>query len=240
MITLGVIGVVAALTIPNAFSEYKKHVTVNKLRHTLALLKTAEGMAVQEYGDIRNWDFINLDYSSSHTINASVVNKYYFPYLKTQKCNYSAHVTSSKGVVFIDVRDDNYVCLPDGVVLYGNTLGVGYLGTILYADLNGMRGPNVVGKDIFTFLINRPIYKSDDYNTSSYRVVKCPVGISTCFAGPYQGAAGYYWEGDEATLIKYCSDGSGNVSTQQNEGNSCSHMIELAGWKIPKNYPINF
>lgn len=242
LITLGIIGVVAAMTLSNLIYEYKKEVTANKLRHVYSLLKNAESMAVKDYGDMSGWDFIDLSFNQHPSLNTSVITKYYFPYLKTHKCKYNASIKSSTGVQFAYVSTTggmNYVCLPDGVMLYGNTLGSGYYGTIVFADLNGEKGPNVVGRDVFTFLINRPVYKSDDYNTSSYRVIpKCPVGISTCFAGPYHGAGGFYWEGDEETLIKYCVSGTGDSYTMNSGGNSCAYMIEQAGWKVPKNYPL--
>ena len=243
LITLGIIGVVVSMTLSVLISEYKKEVTVNKLRHVYSLLKNAESMAVKDYGDMSGWDFIAQSPSGQHpSLNTSVITKYYFPYLKTHKCKYTASIKSSTGVQFAYVSTTggmNYVCLPDGTMLYGNTLSNGYKGTIVFADLNGEKGPNVVGRDVFTFLINRPVYKSDDYNTSSYRVIpKCPVGISTCFAGPYHGAEGYYWEGDEETLIQYCISGTDSGYTISEQGNSCAYMVEQAGWKVPKNYPL--
>lgn len=229
---MGIIGVVVSMTLSVLISEYKKEVTVNKLRHVYSLLKNAESMAVKDYGDMSGWDFIGS--------GVQVAPKYYFPYLKTNKCKYKKDIQTSTGISFrLAYTDQNNVCLPDGVVVISNTLGDGYYGSIVFADLNGEKGPNVVGRDVFTFLINRPVYKSDDYNTSSYRVVpKCPVGISTCFAGPYHGSGGFYWEGDEETLIKYCIDGTGDIYTIATGGNSCAYMIEQAGWKVPKNYPL--
>ena len=243
LITLGIIGIVACMTLPVLVSKYREHVTVNRLRQVYSLLKQAESMAVNEYGDINTWDFIDLKTMAGiyPGLNTLVFDKYYKPYLKTAKCNYSATIKAANGTSFIGIANDyKYVCLPNGTVIYGNTLaGSGYTGTIVYVDLNGKKGPNVVGRDVFTFLINRPVYKSSDYNTDSYRVVpKCPVGISTCFAGPYQGASGYYWKGDEETLIKYCLGGSDSFYTLAGGGNSCAYMIEQAGWKVPKNYPI--
>ena len=243
LITLGIIGIVACMTLPVLVSKYREHVTVNRLRQVYSLLKQAESMAVNEYGDINTWDFIDLKTMAGiyPGLNTLVFDKYYKPYLKTAKCNYRATIKAANGTPFITIENDyKYVCLPNGTVIYGNTLaGSGYTGTIVYVDLNGKKGPNVVGRDVFTFLINRPVYKSSDYNTDSYRVVpKCPVGISTCFAGPYQGASGYYWKGDEETLIKYCLGGSDSFYTLANGGNSCAYMIEQAGWKVPKNYPI--
>ena len=243
LITLGIIGIVACMTLPVLVSKYREHVTVNRLRQVYSLLKQAESMAVNEYGDINTWDFIDLKTMAGiyPGLNTLVFDKYYKPYLKTAKCNYRATIKAANGTPFITIENYyKYVCLPNGTVIYGNTLaGSGYTGTIVYVDLNGKKSPNVVGRDIFTFLINRPVYKSSDYNTDSYRVVpKCPVGISTCFAGPYQGASGYYWKGDEETLIKYCLGGSDSFYTLAGGGNSCAYMIEQAGWKVPKNYPI--
>ena len=243
LITLGIIGVVVALTLPSFISKYKGYVTANKLRQVYSLLKQAESMAVNEYGDMKDWDFIDTKTMAGiyPGLNTLVFDKYYKPYLKTTKCNYNAQIKAANGTRFITIEKwYNYVCLPDGVVIYGNTLGgTGYLGSSVYVDLNGKKTPNVVGQDIFTFLINRPVYKSDDYNTSTYRVAsKCPVGLSTCFAGDYHGGSGYYWDGDEKTLVKYCLGGSTDFYTLASGGNSCAYMIEQAGWKIPKNYPI--
>ena len=233
LITLGIIGVVAALTLPSVISKYNGYVTANKLRQVYSVLKQAESMAVNEYGDINTWDLL-------YTYN--IASKYYYPYLKTNHCHYRATIKSSKGVMYRNITNDKeYVCIQDGVVIFSTTNPNGYLGTMVYVDLNGMKGPNVIGRDVFTFLINRPVFKSNDYNTSSYRVVpKCPVGISTCFAGPYHVEKGNFWEGDTETLIKYCAEGSGSIYTNQQEGTSCAYMIEQAGWKIPKNYPIKF
>lgn len=197
-------------------------------------------MAVKEYGDINTWDFIATSSTQQHpSLNTSVADKYYFPYLKTGKCKYSADITSQAGIGYININNNKYICLPDGVVLYGNTLPNGYFGSRMYVDLNGKKGPNIMGNDIFMFTINRPVYKSDDYNTSSYRVLsKCPVGISTCFGGTAHGEGGYYWEGDEETMLKLCTGELGDGYTIASMGNSCAFMIEQAGWKFPKNYPV--
>ncbi|MBP3491449.1 type II secretion system protein, partial [bacterium] len=48
LITLGIIGIVAALTIPQLVSNYKKHVTVNKLKYVYSLLKNAEQTAIKQ------------------------------------------------------------------------------------------------------------------------------------------------------------------------------------------------
>ena len=100
-------------------------------------------MAVNEYGDINTWDFIDLKTMAGiyPGLNTLVFDKYYKPYLKTAKCNYSATIKAANGTSFIGIANDyKYVCLPNGTVIYGNTLaGSGYTGTIVYVDLNGKK-----------------------------------------------------------------------------------------------------
>lgn len=77
MITLGIIGVVVSMTLSVLISEYKKEVTVNKLRHVYSLLKNAESMAVKDYGDMSGGDFIAQSPSGQHpSLNTSVITKY--------------------------------------------------------------------------------------------------------------------------------------------------------------------
>ena len=45
LITLGIIGVVAALTIPNIIKNYQKHKTINRLKTTYSTLNNALEMA---------------------------------------------------------------------------------------------------------------------------------------------------------------------------------------------------
>lgn len=82
LITLGIIGVVVAMTLSVLISEYKKQVTVNKLRHVYSLLKNAESMAVKDYGDISGWDFIDLSFNSAPFIKYICYYKILFPLFK--------------------------------------------------------------------------------------------------------------------------------------------------------------
>lgn len=51
LITLGIIGVVAALTIPNLLAHYQKQQTVIKLKKIYSNLQQSIRMATEEYGD---------------------------------------------------------------------------------------------------------------------------------------------------------------------------------------------
>ena len=87
LITLGIIGVVASLTLPSVVTNYQKKRTVNKLKSTYSILCNAIQMAKVDYGDdINQWelpDGIDEKVSSDY-----FAEKYLIPYLKIAKdCN---------------------------------------------------------------------------------------------------------------------------------------------------------
>jgi prepilin-type N-terminal cleavage/methylation domain-containing protein len=55
LITLGIIGVVAALTMPALISNHRKNVTLTKLKKVYSVMNQAYGLAVVENGDFENW-----------------------------------------------------------------------------------------------------------------------------------------------------------------------------------------
>lgn len=77
LITLGIIGVVSAITIPALINEHKKIVTVNKLKKNYVLFAQVFQMAERENGFAENWD-----YSLSHTEFAE---KYFYLIFQMQK-----------------------------------------------------------------------------------------------------------------------------------------------------------
>lgn len=56
LITLGIIGVVAAMTLPPLLSKYRSTVTVNELKKTYSELQQAIKMSEVYNGDFRYWD----------------------------------------------------------------------------------------------------------------------------------------------------------------------------------------
>ena len=56
LITLGIIGVVAALTIPTLISNHRANVTMQKLKKFYSSMSQAQLMAINDYGEVQNWD----------------------------------------------------------------------------------------------------------------------------------------------------------------------------------------
>ena len=55
LITLGVIGIVAAMTIPNLVKKWEERAIIGKYKKMYSTLANAYNMAIVEYGDPANW-----------------------------------------------------------------------------------------------------------------------------------------------------------------------------------------
>lgn len=81
LITLGIIGIVAALTIPTLVQSYKKSVMETRIAHFSSLWQQAYKMAEAENGPSTNWDAIKTGDDPQAMLEA--YNKYFSKYIKT-------------------------------------------------------------------------------------------------------------------------------------------------------------
>ncbi|MDE6138631.1 MAG: type II secretion system GspH family protein [Candidatus Gastranaerophilales bacterium] len=156
LITLGIIGVVAAMTIPNLLQNNFEKRAINQLRETQSIISQAVRMSEEEYGDVEGWG-LKQDNDSAIKIANNLK-----PFLKIAsdcglidrdtKCigkNYQYLNTNST----VDYRNESYkykMSLLNGsslmVQAIGNTGGLQF-----NVDINGTSKPNVMGKDLFLF-----------------------------------------------------------------------------------------
>ena len=81
LITLGVIGVVAAITMPTVIQKYKEARTVSRLKQTYSILSQAFSRAVDDYGTPDNWNLVGYNTTEgSENLLAKLT-----PYMKTTK-----------------------------------------------------------------------------------------------------------------------------------------------------------
>lgn len=126
LITLGIIGVVAALTLPNLIASYKKQEAGARLKKFNSIMAQALILSVNDNGDVNEWDM-----SLSPEIFAQ---KYFGPYLKTL----SIEKNGSKAIIYF----------PDGT-----TVSMGKARCMdCHFDINGNKRPNEIGRDQFIFL----------------------------------------------------------------------------------------
>lgn len=76
LITLGIIGVVAALTIPTLIQNYKKREVETSLEKIYSTVNQAIKKAELDYGDYQTWEFGSVD---------STIERYFIPYLNVIK-----------------------------------------------------------------------------------------------------------------------------------------------------------
>ena len=89
LITLGIIGIVAAMTLPVAIRHYNKRVTEVRLEHFYSLMNQAITAAEVKYGDKAYWPEMKLE-SATYEDNLEWVDTYITPFikvLKKEKCS---------------------------------------------------------------------------------------------------------------------------------------------------------
>lgn len=169
LITLGIIGVVAALTLPSVITNYQKKQTVVQLKKTYTELAQAIDYSKNEYGEIENWDFslLGMDFFNKYLcsfikISSSTVGNNNIKYYET-----SGNVANSSMLSLF--YDANVVTLNSGAQLFlSNRLIVPQQRRGFWVDINGFKKPNKFGRDLFYFVITEkgvlPLYW-DDYAT---------------------------------------------------------------------------
>ena len=172
LITLGIIGVVAAMTLPVIVGEYQKQVTVVHLKKFYTTINQALRRSEVDNGEYKYWQ-IGDDIGAS-----AYFDKYWKPYLrgvticKTYlECNYTSNqpfsdINGTKaGAVLISETSRTTIKLPDGTVVINFTSMGGtadeegnlvddHISSALYVDINGGKGPNRFGKDVFVYIRN--------------------------------------------------------------------------------------
>lgn len=161
LITLGIIGIVAALTIPTLIGDYRNKERSVRLKKAYSELSQAIVLSQQEHGDVSGWD--GAPYHSEGMLQWS--NEYIFKYMnkittceegsKDKKCptdtskicnpaSKQCSGTSLKATIHI---------LNNGQIIYiyggGNPVDGKTRFLHILIDTNGIQSPNMYGKDVF-------------------------------------------------------------------------------------------
>ncbi|MBP3924752.1 type II secretion system protein [bacterium] len=156
LITLGIIGVVAAMTLPAVIQHHKEKAIITKLKKNYSTIQQAYLMALNEKGPIDTWGI-----TTAHSETSNIL--YHLKdYLKISKycglgsgCWYSTPMYALNGRIFNSEPDDrgyySKAILADGsmIMMYTSNEKSGFY----RVDVNGKKPPNAIGKDIFTFEI---------------------------------------------------------------------------------------
>lgn len=171
LITLGVIGVVAAITIPSLIANYKAH----QLR--TQFLKSYS--TIQQVFRQMQYDEISLDPDDyAHASYYKTFAKYLTGvtdcglygnecYKTSFACHTYLNLKKKRGKPITTHLDDGQLLLSDGTVLMFDNLGSNNNPVLVSVDLNGFNSPpNRFGYDVFTFqLIDENIKAMGDIGT---------------------------------------------------------------------------
>ena len=179
LIALGVIGVVSAMTLPVLIKIYNKNVIENQLKKSYTTMMQAIKMSEVYNDEVKYWTF-----PTENTIekNQEFLNKYLSPYMKIiNNCGIERgcwsdveySMSGAKNTLISDPESSykvNKFVIAGGIniAFYTSTDGL----MRFYLDVNGHKGPNTRGKDIFEFILLRDddtalYFHSNGYNMSN-------------------------------------------------------------------------
>ena len=233
LITLSIIGVVAAITLPTLIQNYQKTVWVNQLKKTYSSLNegfkqivASEGCTTLECADISRdshgfIDFAKVKTKEKFVKTFKLENVYVDGVPDNSIYNYK--------IKTLDGGDKDSISLSgpvDGLVGTTPNGEIIYFGGILFSDeilvdINGLKSPNTLGRDVFAF---------------SYFDFNDTVMVTPIFSKKWQEhfeplGMGFSSEEERIQKINYSCSVTNN-SGYLAESMPCAEKIIMDGWKM--------
>lgn len=213
LITLGIVGVVAALTMPTLIQNHRNNVVETKLKNFYSTFNQAIQMSIAENGDLNSWFIGDLSVFLSETDEngnptsegLKWFNKYIGKYMQISE-------------VKKDFKGTPLFYLPDGS-------SFGFYNEGAVRDIVFYTDYTKCTKD----------YKSSD--PVAHRIRRNGVCAFVFMINPYYIIPEHYNKGLEPFLYGWNGTESQLYSNCEMSGEFCSAIIQHNGWKIPKNYP---
>ena len=175
LITLGVIGVVAAMTMPILIQNHKKKTTITQIKRTVNVIQNAKRMAFADGLQITPNDINNLE-------------QFFVPYMNVIKkcengetdCGLTDILCLHKGDKGLSLSSSakRYI-LNDGTFVSFRSLSSNQF--MVYFDINGHKGPNVMGYDVFALPFEY------DQAMVDFRNFRAPANYTSRFINDGQG-----------------------------------------------------
>ena len=210
LITLGIIGVVAALTIPNVVSNYKKKVVETRLAKLYSVLNQAVELSEEKNGACTTWEWGD--------VNKARNSEFLEYWWKTYMADYIPNVDSVK--------------TPNNSGSTG-----GYM--VFFKDGTGLRIEAIVRQYIWVVIYVNPKFNKQKFVSGAYRCLVSMVSGRDYFSlylWPERGCSfdlHFYNNLSRSELIEGCKN-------PYPYGAHCLYLIKNNGWKIPDDYPIKF
>ena len=216
LITLGIIGVVAAFTLPALIQKNNNKVVETRLMKFYSTINQAVRFAEVDYGEPKNWEPAG---------SADVIKKYFLPYLpgssfinESELAGYRVYVSSSDGndsftmnsgyASGLKLKTGETIHVPNGINENSGLLQIGVL------IRENTKSKYISGKEYFTFFMDLSKGVVDVKPWAE------KWGVSSC-------------TDNRNLLLSQCKSSTGHSAL-------CLMLIECNGWKIPDDYPIRF
>lgn len=199
LITLGIIGVVAAMTIPSLIQSYKEKATVTAVKQSYSIFAQALKMVTIDNPDLSALTDSSLSAKENSQIMFNEISKHI---KKVKSCDVDKKCMGNTYYLNLNNEKvsnwDTYNNLVTGVLANGTSFWILSLpasisGEETYAgqigiDINGNKRPNKFGVDFFWFTFNKD---------------------GELFAGRGQGSGGTYWNCELSPSNSNWSNGYG-------------------------------
>ncbi len=212
LITLGIIGIVAAMTLPTLIEKHQKKVVVTRLQKFYTNINQAIKLSEVENGPAQYWE---IGENGQQTA-LDAYNKYLAKYLKT---------VSKKGTIDTEIMDNN-----------GESTGdIRTFNTVFFADGSAMKyDANSSGFDISFYpdghkLFNKNINSRRNVFSFNFRKANTSGGKYT--VEPYS----FQWDGTRENLFSHPRYGCRKDNRRDTP--FCAKLIQYDGWEIKDDYP---
>lgn len=218
LITIGIIGVVAAMTIPGVIAGYQRAKTANQLKKVYSVMQQALQRAEVDHEHVEFWDFSTL---SIYRFADIYIKPYYQILTDYDDANFPLgyHTYCPDGEIcdhYGAFNSSSRIVLSDGTLLAFHTsiINNGRTGVItVIVDINGFQKPNRYGRDIFMFAME-----------PSKGVLPYGMGTITDL-------------GNSETYHTRNYLLNGEHRSCQNDGVFCAAIIMMDNWEIREDYP---
>lgn len=224
LITLVIIGIVAAITVPSLIVSYHQEATLTQLKKAYSTIAQTTNRAIADNGPVQGWEIIG----GSNTFKGAMdtTERYLIPYLNILKkcetynqtdCHFIIYGLNGKEISNTNKAPFNtsyLFYLNDGTLIATNVIKASDRNRIIVTiDVNGKRPPNRMGRDIF---------RMEYYLGSTGKYAK------------YNGKlVPTYVDYSRTDLLSNKSD---RCNKKQN-GDACFALILQDNWQIKPDYP---
>ena len=202
LITLGIIGIVAALTLPSVVQNYKRQQASARIKKFVSVFNQALLQAENDLGPRADWPSANGSFTGNIKTSRYFINTYIKPYVKS--LNIEERSLFNMNMSTLRFVDGSQMSVKTGSCYD------------IYYDINGEKGPNKTGQDIFVFIFcqKKGMCNSDSNQLRAF----------------YCEANGSQYP-SRASIRGYCMYGY--------DKRYCTLLLEQNGWEFPKDYPLN-